>query len=606
MSGLEGLGAAAASVGITNAVIATVTALDGISFRTRHALSTVNEITTQLDFERLQFFFWCQDAGFLDNFIAMGSDEQTSVTERHDFPEGMPVEVQESVKELVERLVRSLKNRLEISEPVLLKYTNPKEPSYLRHLRETHTTLASRPRDPLDPLAMLEERHVEPSLDLAKKIWFGIKDKEKLEDLLKLFRETNQSLYQLLGRDKSRNTKRKIAAVLTTTSLASSLVELEDSESFTGSTEQALDEARNLAQLSQLETSGVTGRISRRPAWEIPYLHKADIHFPKGSNEEGASRSFGEYKKSPVLVEWRYYPRGSSTMNLDALASRVRALALQLRQSTKIQGFQLLNCLGHFHDEKDKRFGMVFEYPSACSKQPISLLQLLKNDYDSKGLRDLEDRLRAAVLLTTTMFSLFSVRWLHKNISADNILFFNDQESEYTLSKPHLCGFDFSRTDSPSEFTETLPSRTNESQMAFERRLYKHPDFDRLQHTRAANEQENTPGRYRRAFDVYSLGIVLLEIAYWRPMSKLIRVSEDEKANLDLVRLRQSIIKKYLSGLRSRVGRPYAEVVKRCLDVDFDEEESSSASDAQKTRDFLGRFNELAVSEMEKSLDAKS
>jgi hypothetical protein len=54
---------------------------------------------------------------------------------------------------------------------------------------------------------------------------------------------------------------------------------------------------------------------------------------------------------------------------------------------------------------------------------------------------------------------LHSVGWLHKSFRSENILFFNDADQDpHLLTQPYVCGFDFSRQDSPHEMTENVPS----------------------------------------------------------------------------------------------------------------------------------------------------
>src|SRR6186713_1585397 len=76
------------------------------------------------------------------------------------------------------------------------------------------------------------------------------------------------------------------------------------------------------------------------------------------------------------------------------------------------------------------------------------------------------------------------------------------------MSKPYQCGFDLTRPAHPQEMTER-PSRNPEYD------IYRHP----FAHGDAATEGI---GGFKKTFDVYSLGIILIEIALWLPIHQVL------------------------------------------------------------------------------------
>ena len=88
-----------------------------------------------------------------------------------------------------------------------------------------------------------------------------------------------------------------------------------------------------------------------------------------------------------------------------------------------------------------------------------------------------------------------SVNWLHKGVSSDNIFFFitpgqNPNHATYILS-----GFEYARPDLPEELTEQ-PSEN------FGHDVYRH-----------AEALLRSGSHSKKSYDIYSLGVVLVEIA---------------------------------------------------------------------------------------------
>jgi serine/threonine protein kinase len=85
---------------------------------------------------------------------------------------------------------------------------------------------------------------------------------------------------------------------------------------------------------------------------------------------------------------------------------------------------------------------------------------------------------------------------------------------------------------------------------------------------------------YRHAYDVYSLGILLLEIGLW----KRLRVREDnadDKNGEDHYERRRWICREYLQDLRWACGDTYADVVLNCLMIDCSDDEAGMVSERE-------------------------
>ncbi|RMZ78929.1 hypothetical protein DV737_g3716, partial [Chaetothyriales sp. CBS 132003] len=111
-------------------------------------------------------------------------------------------------------------------------------------------------------------------------------------------------------------------------------------------------------------------------------------------------------------------------------------------------------------------------------------------------------RITLATSLAESLMYLHSVDWLHKGIQSDNILFFPSSSSSPLPPTPVLSGFDFSRPTSSDETTIKSQSRAQDD-------FYRHPSL-------------LAGGRSTKQHDIYALGIVLVEIALWKPVEEVV------------------------------------------------------------------------------------
>jgi serine/threonine protein kinase len=84
---------------------------------------------------------------------------------------------------------------------------------------------------------------------------------------------------------------------------------------------------------------------------------------------------------------------------------------------------------------------------------------------------------------------------------------------------------------------------------------------------------------YRHAYDVYSLGILLLEVGLWRQLR--IREEPDGVDGEDHYEQRRGICRHYLPELRWACGDIYANVVLKCLMVDCSDDEAAMSSERE-------------------------
>ncbi|KAF2104123.1 hypothetical protein NA57DRAFT_28818, partial [Rhizodiscina lignyota] len=231
-----------------------------------------------------------------------------------------------------------------------------------------------------------------------------------------------------------------------------------------------------------------------------------------------------------------------------------------------------LNCLGYFDDLAHSRYGMVYELPRSIRSgisdtsrprdlRPTSLLSLLQATSKTASLSSgkpftnsippLEERFRMAQSIVRSFSKLHEDNILHRDVSSNNIILFtrapksptSGQEAtmteKYDLQSPYLCAFDlFSEYRIAAESGNRSQGNVN---------IYQHPDA--VPHSK----------QYKQEFDMYSLGLILLEIGMWLPISDLFK----QKYSLKDFRNRVETV--WVRKLAGKVGTVYMQVVKDCL-----------------------------------------
>lgn len=253
-----------------------------------------------------------------------------------------------------------------------------------------------------------------------------------------------------------------------------------------------------------------------------------------------------------VWVEWRSYGQhGTDHHTLNKLFDRASGI-VELLSQEKPEEFRTLKSKGFFHEPNRAAFGIIFELPfsveSPESLKPISLDRVIQET--TKNIRqwpDLNDRFKLASCLAASILELHTVGWFHRALTSSNIVFFPrvDDAEARSVRELFLVGFNHSRPDDPLAFTSGL---TNSSF-----RDYQHPSY-----------LKDGSG-YRPGFDYYSLGIILMEIGFWRPFNEIIGQSYK---GLSYEARRQRLSQDRIPILKQQMGREYFEAVTWCIQGD--------------------------------------
>lgn len=280
-----------------------------------------------------------------------------------------------------------------------------------------------------------------------------------------------------------------------------------------------------------------------------------------------------------VVIEWKNYlvnDRGSKQLAV----SRSECIANLLAAPNKPEAFRLLDCVGWFLEESKDRCGLMFRVPAKAlpaqqsTAQPLRLASLAQLIQQTKTRPCLADRVQLAFLLSYSMLQLHLAKWLHKSFTSSNITFFGLADPGETtswlqridLTQPYIGSLGTARPDAPFEQSEPACAA---SMQGIE---YQHPVYlaglaAAQLATRSTQQQGSRcvlQSRYHRAFDVYGLGCVLLEIFTWKPLPSLGWRKEFETSPKDWQAHLKKVAEKNIPFM---AGPVVTEIILRCLDV---------------------------------------
>lgn len=291
-------------------------------------------------------------------------------------------------------------------------------------------------------------------------------------------------------------------------------------------------------------------------------LEKSDFRIVH-RRDDGFNRCEAEYQPSGrptqrVWIEWRVYDPIHLAQPV-LKPSRIDKLVALLSDSKLPELLRVPHCLGYFDDPRCKennyrrgRLGFVFEKPTAMGGLPISLQQVLK----TKPKPLLTERVALAEALAKSLMSLHSVNWLHKGLRSGNIIFFPEGHRDIIdVSCPYLSGFGYARPAFREDMTE-VPSQNPEHDM------YRHPKTHNL------GPWEGRQG-FKRTFDIYSLGIILIEIANWQTIDEVLGLGNPKTlADSDLANIQTQLLedKQFMHGVGANAGAKFKDATLSCLD----------------------------------------
>ncbi|KAH7133853.1 prion-inhibition and propagation-domain-containing protein [Dactylonectria macrodidyma] len=248
-----------------------------------------------------------------------------------------------------------------------------------------------------------------------------------------------------------------------------------------------------------------------------------------------------------VYFEKKSWDDERSMTNRPKLQARLSRLVAMLRPG---RSTYLLKALGVAEDEDGKCWWMAFEIPPAV--QSIDSLEILTlHQRFGRGffrLAPLESRFKLAFALASAYSELFSSGWVHKNINSLSIIYFGAKSD---IRSPFVTGLEFSRQETEDSNVDAATTPAVAQQL-----IYRHPDYIGTQAT-----------RYKTQYDIYSFGLLLIEVAFWQPLKSVCpHVATSPFWSAEAQRVKSWALKVVAEQFAFRVGTVYTDVVRWCLE----------------------------------------
>jgi len=429
-----------------------------------------------------------------------------------------------------------------------------------------------------------ELRHFKVRMSLLEKCRWSLRGKQQIEGLIQCLRRYNDDLIRLCSWEDQNQLNRGLPTF--TLPQGRNFMDLHlianiAEEAAKDLTSPMAEGRRQTATMARFKAKVMTPvKVSDRyqPRWRL--LDQKDFVILSSSHAYSLGTSLRS--QDPVFVEWRSFIGEDNRPNRLA-EEQIHELGDFLTVPHRPQEFRALDCVGLFKDKANTKYGLVYELPKHLRGlrtetrriyNPSTLTQLMRNVH---GPVDLGIRFDLAKKLIYSVVVLHTCGWLHKNLCSDNIIFFPARPATGEKVKPHrkdvghpvIVGYGLSRPDDiPAEQKNLSGERVNNYSVphhsAARHRdhsdddnddkqskidIYQHPD-------KAANPNR----RFRHSYDIYSLGLVLLEIGLWQNLK-----SFDSGQWKDAYEVRKFALDRLVPDLWGQCGSIYGGVVKECL-----------------------------------------
>lgn len=396
-------------------------------------------------------------------------------------------------------------------------------------------------------------------------VW-AVQDKDKLQEIVNQLARRNDQLWKLVKSCPADRIRRSTAL----------LEDQEDEIARSAALNEASARPDSLLAVG-LHLKQIREADTTPSGLQAPRLTGQLIMVKDNQATEASCLALGIYtaengEEREIFVEWKDVE--ASGIVKDMIIERIRALGALLSTRNAVE-FRRPTCLGTFEDKKYQertrrsRIGLVYQLPPKAVGLPVSLSSLLLYGKKNSFRPPLGQRFMLAFRLAAAISLFHASDWLHKAFRSDKILFATADD----ITEPLIAGFQYSRPVGDASLEGSLTGRP-------ETDLYYHPSVN---------------AGWTKIFDIYSLGVVLWEIAFWRPIF-------DEHIGGKNPRQVMNLLREELRGDSGKtwdglVGEVYMNVVRRCLNCDFGVE---TGNDKWESKLLGKRFFDKVVKELER------
>ena len=472
---------------------------------------------------------------------------------------------------------------------------NPHIPSSVRAFLEGRDSSRSpSPADRNDRRGETDRkvRYYTKKMSLLQRCRWSLRGKGRVHTLLKDLRKYNEDLLRLCSWEAQVHINRGLPTV--SLPKCKNFLDLEfmahsAQEAANDKSSLMADGHQRLADMARFKAKMVTPtQISKRFQARWRLLDRRDYTIKSPGPQ---ALAISKKDQQVVFVEWHSYIGHDGRPNKLA-EEQIQKLGNFLSVPNRPHDFRILDCIGLFKDEENLRYGVIYHLPSYMRDlprrtrpedlghicKPSSLTRLLDH---VDGILDLDVRFELARKLMYSIVVVHTCGWLHKNIRSNNIFFFprrptgdeGFKNNRKDYDRPYIMGYGLSRPDDVQESSQHDEAKAQHYSMTRPRQnisrinegtynvgtepplnIYQHPD-------KAADPAQ----RFRHSYDIYSIGLVLLEIGLWQNLQ-----TSDNEEWKDSYVFRKYVLTKLVPDLWGQCGSIYGGVVRDCLTMSSD------------------------------------
>ena len=296
--------------------------------------------------------------------------------------------------------------------------------------------------------------------------------------------------------------------------------------------------------------------LADEPTKQFPsvWLPPVRMYFPNPIGYSGSHIVLDENTHTKYIMETITVDQGRR--NYDQLDRDVTKLARVLRESKDVPG--ILTCKGVVRkvgmNGLPEEFQFILEMPRGLGDTPSCLRSVLHRSAHEP--HPLEERILLAKQVANAVIFVHNLNFVHKNMRPETILIFPNPGN--TLGIPFLLGFQMFRSADGNTFRA--------GDHSWSKNLYRHP-------SRQGTHPDNI---YRMEHDIYSLGVILLEIGLWSPfvdqneqpgeaLSQIVPILQDRDQSKGAIRIKEVLVSMASRYLPPKMGTKYTDVVVTCL-----------------------------------------
>lgn len=260
---------------------------------------------------------------------------------------------------------------------------------------------------------------------LVKTIKFVVRDKKKMQQLVKELCYWNDSLNEMISGLEQASARRRLRVRFSTGDVdrlqqlqaAAALLQHRDLEEMAS--------ARTVIEKGYWKEETPASYPEAAPAPSDAITPSTDFRLEMNQLDwqglpcmTDQTRALAIYKGESIIVDWHLCRDDNwRRQNLKAFRERTENLTKVLNSNLKALNVGVLHCVGYL-DQSLTITGYAFRAPSGTTRgqKPTNLYQLLSSVSKSSDVPSLGDRFELAKALVSTVFEILNLGWLHRNI----------------------------------------------------------------------------------------------------------------------------------------------------------------------------------------------